>query len=68
MGMPDKQKWLRVKVDAELAAEYQAAYSRVFGRRGVQSQSLEIFISSFVEDRLCEEIEFGEREVMLPHR
>jgi hypothetical protein len=60
--MPNQKRTLVVEIRKDLAAEYRAAYVRAFGRNRYDRASLAKFMAGFVEDRLCEEIDFLEEE------
>lgn len=51
-----------IRINSTLATTYRKAYRRAFGSHDKAEQTIEEFMSGFVEDRLTEEIEFLERE------
>lgn len=62
--MASEETTITVKVNAVLAATYWSVYDRAFGCQGTEHQDLADFIAGFVEDRLADEIEFTESEVL----
>ncbi len=62
MPKPSRQNTLTIKIDADLAKQYRAAYVRAFGTAADLKKPIEDFIAGFVEDRLAEEIAFVEEE------
>lgn len=60
--MPASTPTLSVKVDRELAKEYQSTYFAAFGEHDRDLVPLAKFMAIFVEDRVCEEIEFLRKE------
>ncbi len=58
MVTSEPRKTVSVEIDARLAAQYKAAYVHAYGGDIVLNQSIAMFITGFVEDRLSEEIMF----------
>lgn len=55
-------KLITVKVDKELASEYQETYLKAFKNKKVSKLTDVEFLRVFVEDRLREEIDFLRKE------
>jgi hypothetical protein len=53
--MAQTQDTLTIEVDRGLATEYRIAYEQAFG---INERPLAAFITSFVNDRLAEELKF----------
>ena len=54
---------LTIKVNSILATAYWDAYHRALGSRDDTKQTLNQFITGFVEDQLAQEIAFFEKEI-----